>query len=52
VGSQGAALVQWQITRHASFGATYSHFFTGSFLRLAGLATDVDFVGVWLNYAI
>ena len=52
VGSQGAALVQWQITGHAALGATYSHFFTGPFFRFAGLGSDVDFAGLWLSYAI
>jgi len=52
VGRQGAVLVQWQATRHAALGETYSHFFAGPFLRLAGPRKDVDFVGVWLSYAI
>jgi hypothetical protein len=38
--------------RHASLGATYSHFLTGSFLRKAGLGRDIDFVGLWISYAI
>jgi hypothetical protein len=52
VGSQGAVLVQWQATRHAAVAATYSHFFAGPFLRFAGLGRDVNFVGVWISYAI
>jgi hypothetical protein len=52
VGSQGAALVQWQATRYAALGATYSHFFAGPFLRLARLGTGVDFIGLWISYAI
>jgi len=52
VGSQGAVLVQWQATRHAALGATYSHFFAGPFLRFARLGNDVDFVGFWISYAI
>jgi hypothetical protein len=52
VGSQGAVLAQWQATRHAAVGATYSHFFTGPFFLFAGLARDVDFVGCWISYAI
>jgi hypothetical protein len=52
VGSQGAVLVQWQITRHATLGATYSHFFTGPFFRFVGLGSDVDFAGLWISYAI
>lgn len=52
VGSQGAVLVEWQITRHAGLGATWSHFFAGPFLRSAGFSDDVDFVGIWISYAI
>jgi hypothetical protein len=52
IGSQGAVLVQWQATRHAAFNATYSHFFSGPFFRVAGLPNDVDFVGLWINYAL
>jgi hypothetical protein len=52
VGSQGAVLVEWQATPHAALGATYSHFFAGSFLRIAGLGDGVHFVGAWISYAI
>ena len=52
VGSQGALLVQWQATRHAALGGTYSHFFAGPFLRFAQLRHDVDFVGLWITYAL
>jgi len=52
VGSQGAVLINWQATRHVALAATYSHFFTGDFLRLAGLGNDVDFVGLWISYRL
>lgn len=52
LGSQGAILVQWQATRHASIGGTYSHFFAGPFFRHAGLVRDVVFVALWVSYAI
>jgi hypothetical protein len=52
VGSQGAILAQWRATRHASFAATYSHFFTGPFLQFAGLRRDINFAAVWISYAI
>jgi len=52
VGSQGALLVQWRATRHAALDGTYSHFFAGPFLQLARLRSDVDFVALWLSYAI
>src|SRR5690606_17081995 len=52
VGSQGALLVQWQASRHASLGGSYSRFFVGPFLRFAGLDDDVDFLGAWISYAI
>jgi hypothetical protein len=40
------------LTRHTTFAATYSHFFTGPFLRFAGLGNDVDFVGIWVSVGI
>jgi hypothetical protein len=52
VGSQGAVLAEWQATPHASLGVTYSHFFAGPFLQFAGRGNDVDFVGLWIRYAI
>jgi hypothetical protein len=52
VGSQGAFLVQWQAERHATFAATYSHFFAGPFLRNAKRGSDVDFAAIWASYAI
>ena len=52
VGSQGAVLINWQATRHIALAATYSHFFTGEFLRLARLGNDVDFVGLWISYSL
>lgn len=52
VGSQGAVLAAWQVTRHARLAATYSHFFTGPFFRFAGLGSDVDFAALWIGYAI
>jgi hypothetical protein len=51
-GNQAAVLVQWQADRHAALGATYSHLFAGPFLQFAGLGHDVDFVGLWISYAI
>ena len=52
IGSQGAILVQWQATPHSSLNAAYSHFFAGPFFRFAGLGNDVDFIGLWANYAL
>jgi hypothetical protein len=52
IGSQGQVLVQLQATRHIGLAATYSHFFAGPFLQLAGLGHDVDFVGLWLSIGI
>jgi hypothetical protein len=52
LGVKGAVLVQWQATRHTALNATYSHFFTGPFFGFAGLRNDVDFVGLWVNYAL
>jgi len=52
VGSQGALLVQWRATRHASFGGTISHLFAGPFLHAAGFSDDVTFIGFWVSYSI
>jgi len=51
IGSQGAVLIQWEIMRHTSLSATYSHFFAGPFLRLAQRSHDVDFLGLWISFA-
>src|SRR5689334_6241764 len=52
IGSQGAALVQWQGTQHLAINGSYSPFFAGPFLRVTGPGKDVDFVALWVSYAI
>ena len=41
---------QWQVDRHLSFTASYSHFLAGRFLRQSGPGRDVDFVTTWGTY--
>ncbi|MDP9173247.1 MAG: alginate export family protein [Planctomycetota bacterium] len=43
VGSEIDALLNWQITRHLSAYAGYSHFFAGSFIQQTGAHKDIDF---------
>lgn len=50
VGSELALRVQWQLDRHATLVATYSHFFVGPFLEEAGHGHDLDFFAMWLSY--
>jgi hypothetical protein len=40
--------LQWQIQRHLTFGASYVHFFTGSYVHDAG-GKDVDYVSTTLS---
>jgi hypothetical protein len=41
--------LQWQIQRHLTFGASYVHFFTGSYVQNAG-GHDVDYVSTTLTF--
>ncbi len=41
--------LQWQIQRHVTFGASYVHFFTGSYVHSAG-GSDVDYVSTTLSF--
>jgi hypothetical protein len=50
VGSELALRAQWQLDRHATLVATYSHFFVGPFLEEAGHGRDLDFFATWLSY--
>ncbi len=50
VGNQVEAQAAWQIDRHLSVTANYTHFFTGAFLKQTGPARDVDFVAAWAAY--
>ncbi len=41
--------LQWRIQRHLTFGASYVHFFTGSYVHEAG-GKDVNYVSTTLTY--
>lgn len=52
VGGEAAIRAQWRATSHTTLVATYSHFFSGPFLRGAGLSRDLDFVACWFSYRL
>lgn len=41
--------LQWQVQRHIWFGASYVHFFTGSYVHAAG-GSDVNYVSTTLTF--
>ena len=41
--------LQWQIQKHLTFGASYVHFFTGSYIHTAG-GRDVDYFSTTLTF--
>src|ERR1019366_366816 len=41
--------IQWRIQRHLTFGASYVHFFTGSYVHDAG-GSDVNYVSTTLTF--
>jgi len=43
------ANLQWRIQRHLTFGASYVHFFTSSYVHEAG-GTDIDYVSTTLSF--
>lgn len=50
VGNQPGVGMEWELGRHASLNASYSHFFAGDFVRQSGPGRDIDFLAVWLVY--
>ncbi len=50
VGTQPSIQVEWQINRHASWTANYTHFFAGQFLRDTQPAKDVNYITTWITY--
>ena len=50
IGHQPGVNISWQIDRHASLTAGYSHFFPGDFIKQSGPAADVDFAYITLQY--
>ena len=41
--------LQWQIQRHVTFGASYVHFFAGSYIHQAG-GNDVDYFSTTISF--
>jgi hypothetical protein len=41
--------LQWQIQRHIAFGASFVHFFTGSYIHAAG-GSDVNYLSTTLSF--
>lgn len=50
VGHQPSLGLEWELERHTTLSAAYSHFFAGQFIRQSGPGKDVDFAAVWLTY--
>ncbi len=48
VGSALSLAAEWQINRHLSFAAIYSHFFPGGFIDDTGPSRDIDFIEITL----
>jgi hypothetical protein len=42
--------VEWQVERHTTLSAVYSHFVAGPFLRETGPGRDVDYASAWVTY--
>jgi hypothetical protein len=50
VGTQPSILIEYQPSRHYSFVANYSHFFSGRFIKESGKGEDVDYVTTWITF--
>lgn len=50
VGSQTGAQVEWQLHRHLTSTASYSHFFVGKFLEENPPAKDVNYFSTWITF--
>jgi hypothetical protein len=50
IGHQASIGVEWQIERHMTFNACYSHSFAGEYIKESGPGSDVDFIAVWATY--
>jgi hypothetical protein len=51
IGSQPSVGAYWQITRHFSVSAAYTHFAAGSFLRhRPSPGRDVDYAAIWTGF--
>jgi len=50
IGSEAIANLEWEVQRHVTIAAAYSHFFAGPFLRDTGPAKDVDYATLWVTF--
>jgi hypothetical protein len=51
IGSQPSVGVNWQVDRHFSLSAAYTHFFVGPFLtESATPGRDVNYAAIWATY--
>jgi hypothetical protein len=50
VGEQVGIQAEWQVDRHFSVAANYTHFFAGRFIRETGPGEDIDYTTAWLQY--
>lgn len=50
IGTQPSIQAEWQINRHFSWVANYTHFFAGPFLRDTQPAKDVNYAATWFTY--
>ena len=44
------AQMKWQVERHTTLSAVFSHFVAGPFLRETGPGRDVDYASAWATY--
>jgi len=50
IGTQPGVGLDWQLDRHSTFHAAYSHFFPGAFIDESGSSSEVDFVTVSFQF--
>jgi hypothetical protein len=50
VGTMPSVRLDWRITRHLTYTATYSHFFAGRFLKETPPGEDVNYASTWLTF--
>jgi len=50
IGSQPSVQIEWEISRHFTWGGVLTRFFTGPFLKETGPGRDVNYVTTWLTY--
>jgi hypothetical protein len=50
VGTQPSIVFEYEPNRHLTFVASYSHFFSGRFIKESGPGEDVDYVTAWVTF--